>query len=106
MNNDALEDKLRALASQLQRPDPTPEWKAEILARAAQARTKAAPRTPRWLLATLGAAWVLIAALRLSTPDNPAAFSTAASTEPHAAGDTSWSALMAFHSNPELTDLP
>lgn len=110
MNDDAFEDKLRALTAKLERPDPTPGWKADILVRAAQARDRQAPHTPRWLLATLGTAWVLIALLRLTTPDNTSTLSAAlpatAFTEPHANGETSWRALMAFQSNSELPELP
>ena len=108
MNDDAFEDRLRALASQLQRPDPTPEWKAEILSRAAQARTHAAPRTPRWLLATLGAAWVLIVLLRFTTPHDSTTMHQTVASAPSVdpSTDTPWRTLMAFHSNPELLDLP
>ena len=34
MNDDEFEKKLQSLTGALHRPDPTPAWKADILARA------------------------------------------------------------------------
>jgi hypothetical protein len=111
MNDNDFEEELRALSARLVRPDPTPGWKAEILERARHAREQAVPRTPRWLLAALGIAWLMIAVLRLTTPGDSTAYGPAHSaTMPVAqnspAPEAPWSALMAFHSNPELLDLP
>lgn len=74
MNDDAFEQKLRKLTGHLSRPDPTPEWKAEILARALRearpvAQNRALP--PRWLLACWSVAWLAILALHFTAPSNP-----------------------------------
>lgn len=73
MNDDAFEKKLESLAGDLPRPDPTPQWKADILARArreAAGGTSASQRIlpPRWLMMVWCAAWAGIAVLHLSTP--------------------------------------
>lgn len=66
MNDDDVEDKLQALAHALPRPDPTPAWKADILARASR---EASPRLmpPRWLLLTWVIAWSAILSLNFLT---------------------------------------
>lgn len=74
MNDDAFEQKLSKLTGHLSRPDPTPEWKEEILARALRkARSSAANRAlpPRWLVACWSVAWLAILALHLTAPSNP-----------------------------------
>jgi hypothetical protein len=75
MNDDAFEKKLESLAGSLPRPDPTPQWKADILARARrEAATPAAsalPRRalpPRWLMAAWCTAWALIVLMHVTTP--------------------------------------
>lgn len=108
MNDDAFEDKLRALACALHRDDPTPEWKAEILDRA---RREAVIRTPRWLLAGLGMAWVCIAILRITTPDTDRithglVVADARVEAVHGITDTPFRALIALQSNPEFPDRP
>ena len=74
MNDDAFEQKLSKLTGHLSRPDPTPEWKEEILARALRkARSSAANRAlpPRWLVACWSVAWLAILALHFTAPSNP-----------------------------------
>jgi hypothetical protein len=71
MNDDEFETKLRALTGALRRPDPTPAWKADILARARrEAEAIPLPHTlpPRWLMLSWAAAWVAILALNFTTP--------------------------------------
>jgi hypothetical protein len=79
MNDDAFEKKLESLAGAMPRPDPTPQWKAEILARArreagnvtATPATTTAPRRvlpPRWLMTVWCTAWAMIAFLHFSKP--------------------------------------
>lgn len=74
MNDDAFEKKLRALTSGLHRPDPTPAWKADILARARR-EADATPREPmlppRWFIAALGVAWAAILMMNFATPREP-----------------------------------
>ena len=107
MNDEEFEDKLRALTTKVTRPDPTPAWKADILAQARRARAKGAPHAPRWLLTVLGAAWLLIAALRFSTPaDSSVRGASPSSTVAASQRETSMRWLMAYHSNPDLLDLP
>ena len=66
MNDDNFEKKLLALTGAAGRPDPTPAWKADILARALR-EAEAAPLTrlapPRWLLLSWAAAWIAILTL-------------------------------------------
>jgi hypothetical protein len=74
MNDDPFEQKLRRITGHLSRPDPTPEWKAEILARALQEARPVAPNRalpPRWLVACWSLAWLAILALHFSAPSNP-----------------------------------
>jgi hypothetical protein len=111
-----FEQKLRALTSRLARPDPTPAWKPDILARAARERDAQTPRAPRWFLASLGTAWVCIGILRLSTPradgighdftvGAPAASGPAHASR-HEATDTPWKTIIALNANPDFPDLP
>lgn len=72
MNDDDFEKKLRSLTCALHRPDPTPEWKADILARALRETDAARPKRtmlpPRWLVVTWGAAWAAVLVLNFATP--------------------------------------
>jgi hypothetical protein len=108
MNDHEFEERLRTLAGRMERPDPTPGWKADILAQARLAGAKGAPRSPRWLLTSLGAAWLLIGMLRFTTPAGEKASGSAyaQSSDVVAAKVTSLRSLMAIHSHPELLDLP
>lgn len=74
MNDDAFETKLRKLTGAHQRPDPTPTWKADILARArreADVAAEKSTRPPRWFMAALGVAWAAILMMNLATPRDP-----------------------------------
>jgi len=118
MNDDDFEKKLLALTGAAGRPDPTPAWKADILARALR-EAEAAPLTrlapPRWLLLSWAAAWTTIAVLHFSIPQDMApaptrgaAAAPAKSQPPDAQGaDPATQTLFAFHRrmNPNL-DLP
>lgn len=116
MNDDEFEKKLHALTGGLHRPDPTPAWKADILARARR-EADAIPfqRTlpPRWLMLGWAAAWVAILAMNLTAPSNPAPesyrFARSSKSEPTSAtlSDSSTGTLLAFHQrmNPDL-ELP
>lgn len=94
MNHDDFETKLRALTGALKRPDPTPGWKQDILARARrEAEALPAPRRmpPRALVLAWAAAWAAIAFLHFETPrtadrQDP---STLATTLPVEKGDSS-----------------
>jgi hypothetical protein len=74
MNNDEFENKLKAVTCALQRIDPTPAWKADILARARQEAIgipflRALP--PRWLMRTWVVAWIAILAMHFTSPSSP-----------------------------------
>ena len=74
MNNDAFEKKLRELTGALQRSDPTPAWKVDILAyarRESDAAAEKSTRPPRWFMAGMGVAWAAILVLNLVTPREP-----------------------------------
>ena len=76
MNDDAFEKKLHALTGALPRPDPTPAWKADILARArreADAIPAKRMLPPRWLMLGWVAAWALVLALDFSAQRDRAA---------------------------------
>lgn len=116
MNDDEFEKKLQALTGGLQRPDPTPAWKAEILARARR-EADAIPfqRTlpPRWLMLGWAAAWVAILVMNLTAPSNPALgtthFAVATKPDPMSAAprDSSAQTLLAFHQRMNLNlELP
>jgi hypothetical protein len=74
MNDDDFEKKLQSLTSALHRPDPTPEWKTDILARALREADVARPKRtllpPRWLMVTWGMAWAAIVVLNLAAPQS------------------------------------
>lgn len=72
---DDFEKKLIALAGALHRPDPTPAWKAEILAQARREADAIPIRgllPPRALVLTWAAAWTAIALMTFSTPQDAA----------------------------------
>ena len=112
MNEHDFENSLRSLAAPLACLDPTPEWKAEILSVAHCARKRSAAPTPRWLLATLGTAWVVIVLLRLTTPDSaPLLPKDVRGRAEHfvlsaRAGDASRLAITSLQSNLDLLNLP
>jgi hypothetical protein len=71
MNDDDFEKKLHALTGALQRPDPTPAWKADILARArreADASPVKHTLPPHWLMLSWAVAWAGIIALHFTSP--------------------------------------
>ncbi len=74
MNDDEFEKKLHALTGALHRPDPTPAWKADILARARR-EAEAIPFTrtlpPRWLMLGWAAAWAAVLVMDFTAPSNP-----------------------------------
>lgn len=76
--NDDFEKELHALTRALHRPDPTPAWKADILARArreADVLPMKRMLPPRWLMTSWAAAWIAIVALDFTAPeDAPPAF--------------------------------
>jgi hypothetical protein len=81
MNDDEFEKKLHALTGGLHRPDPTPAWKTDILARArreADAPAGTRTRPPRWLVLSWAAAWTAILVMNVATPRDP---------QPHTAQD-------------------
>lgn len=79
MNDDDFEKKLHALTGALHRPDPTPAWKADILARARR-EADAAPvkrlLPPRWLLLSWVAGWAFVVGLNLTSPTSTSPSST------------------------------
>jgi hypothetical protein len=71
--NDDFEKKLLTLTGALRRPDPTPAWKGDILARArreAEAIPMKRMLPPRLLMLAWAAAWAAIALLSFATPRN------------------------------------
>lgn len=75
MNDNDLENQMRALTNALQRPDPTPAWKAEILSRALREASVIPLKRnlpPRWLMVGWAAAWVAIIAMNAVTPRDAA----------------------------------
>lgn len=116
MNDDEFEKKLHALTGGRQRHDPTPAWKADILARARrEADAIPFPRAlpPRWLMLGWATAWAAILALNLAAPSNPviepnrlAGTSERVPTNSTPADATS-GALLAFHQRMNLNlELP
>ena len=116
MNDDAFEKKLRERIGVVQRPDPTRAWKADILARARR-EADAIPHErllpPRWFIAALGVAWLVIFLMNAATPHDvsPGGMRAVAAVPKASArggltdGD-SWT-LLAFHNRMNLTlDLP
>ena len=113
MNNDDIEKKLRALTGALHRPDPTPAWKADILARArreADAIPMKRTLPPRWLVLSWAAAWVAILALNFTAPKDVVSPVTRGFAATHASSaDLSASplTLLAFQRTMNLNlDLP
>lgn len=116
MNDDEFEKKLHALTGGLQRPDPTPAWKADILARARrEADAIPFPRMlpPRWLMLGWAAAWAAILVMNLTAPSNPAPerghFARSWKPVPTNAAptDSSVQTLLAFHQRMNLNlELP
>ena len=115
--NDDFEKELRALTRALRRPDPTPAWKADILARArreAEALPMKRMLPPRWLMTSWAAAWIAIVALDFTAPkDAPSDLAmntvplvkTTPSNGTLPQGDLP--ALIAFHQHRNLNlDLP
>jgi hypothetical protein len=118
MNDDEFEKNLHALTGALHRPDPTPAWKSDILARARR-EAEAIPfkRTlpPRWLMFGWAAAWVAILVMDFTAPSNPAPETThsagAAASNPGPTGaapaDSTALTLFAFHRRMNLNlELP
>ncbi len=118
MNDDEFEKKLHTLTGALHRPDPTPAWKAEILARARR-EAAAIPfkRTlpPRSLMFGWAAAWVAILVMDFTAPSNPAPetnlFVGVPASKPEPKGvppaDSTAPTLFAFHQRMNLNlDLP
>lgn len=108
MNNDDIEMELRALTAALHRPDPTPAWKAAILARARleAGATDAIPmkRTlpPRLLAFSWAAAWAAIIAMNLTAPKDasaPAPGGFASTRAPSAGVGEPPPSLLAFQRN-------
>lgn len=93
MNDDAFEKKLESLAGAMPRPDPTPQWKADILARARReaANVTATPTTataahrvlpPRWLMTVWCSAWAVIVFLHFSKPADTTTTASWATVQP------------------------
>ena len=117
MNDDDFENKLRAITGSLHRPDPTPAWKADILARArreADAIPVKRMLPPRWLMMAWAAAWVAILAMNFFTQrDGTSDIALTSSPAPkHTSPDLTTPqaglpALIAFHQHLNLNlDLP
>ncbi len=75
MKNEEFENTLHTLTRTLHRVDPTPAWKADILARARREAMgiplkKTLP--PRWLMHAWAAAWVAILLMHFASPSDPA----------------------------------
>ena len=115
MNDDEFEKKLHALTGALHRPDPTPAWKADILARARR-EADAIPikrlLPPRWLMLGWAAAWAAIVGLHFTTPgdvqgDTDQNWNLASRTAPPATRSDEATTLLAFHRHANLDpDLP
>ena len=118
MNDDDFEKKLHALTGSLHRPDPTPAWKADILARARR-EADAVPMKrmlpPRWLMLTWAAAWAAILTLNFTAPRETTASGarsvadskTKLSPSPVTPPQNDVPTLLAFHHHLNLNlDLP
>ncbi len=112
MNDDDFEKKLQSLTSALHRPDPTPAWKAGILARAMREADVTRPKRtllpPRWLMVTWGTAWAAVVLLNFAAPQtsiqtaSPEVIATAPDTNAPAS-----ETLMAYNRQLNLSiDLP
>lgn len=116
MNDDAFEEKLHALTGGLHRPDPTAEWKADILARARREADGFALQRklpPRWLMLGWAGAWAAILLMNLSVPSHlaPQTGHSVAASQPAPAraapADASEQTLLAFHQRMNLNlELP
>ncbi len=113
MNDDEFEMKLRALTRALHRPDPTPAWKADILARArreAEAIPIKRALPPRWLALSWATAWAAIFALNLTAPRDsapPATRGIATAPAPSTELNASPQSLLALQRNMNRNlDLP
>lgn len=111
MNHDDFENKLQSLTRELRRPDPTAQWKDEILARALReaATAKARVLPPRWLMGAWATAWAAVVALTFSAPSNTPADSPLASETPPplpVARPESAPTLLALNRNLHLDHLP
>lgn len=111
MNHDDFENKLHSLARELHRPDPTAQWKDEVLARALREAEPAKSRVlpPRWLMGAWAAAWAAVIALTFSAPNTtPPASSGAevAKLPPAVARPESAPTLLALNRNLQLDHLP
>ena len=116
MNDDDFEQKLHALAGALHCPDPTPAWKADILARARREAVAIPIKRmlpPRWLMLGWASAWAAIVAMNLTVPRDPDVRSgqgvAVASPGPMQSGspDITAPTLLAFHQHLKLNfDLP
>ena len=113
MNDNDFENQLRALTGALQRPDPTPAWKTEILSRALrQASVTPLKRTlpPRWLMVGWAAAWTAIVAMNFLTPQDSASNDWVKHTKtqaPSAPQPAELSAIIAFNQRQKLNlELP
>jgi anti-sigma-K factor RskA len=111
-NDDEFEKKLQSLTSALHRPDPTPEWKADILARAMReadaARQKRTLLPPRWLMVTWGTAWAAIVVLNFAAPQTSIQTGSPQIAAPSAApGGPAAQTLLAYNRQLNLSiDLP
>jgi hypothetical protein len=113
MNDEDFEKKLHALTGALHRPDPTPAWKTDILARARR-EADAIPikrmLPPRWLMVGWAAAWVVILAMNFTAPQGTAprvASGVAAPAVPQTRPQQDFPTLLAFHQHLNLNlDLP
>lgn len=110
MNDEDFEKKLHALTNALERPDPTPAWKSNILARARRETATSSSRRllpPRWLMASWGAAWLAIAWMSFTTPQsadpghhsNLATLPEKPTTKPATEMDASPQTLLAYQRN-------
>jgi hypothetical protein len=73
MNDEDFEKKLHDLTGALHRPDPTPAWKADILARARrEAGVIPMKRNlpPRWLMLGWAAAWAAVLVMNFTAPQD------------------------------------
>lgn len=111
MNHDGFENKLLSLTRELHRPDPTAQWKDDIIARALReaepAKTRVLP--PRWLMGAWAAAWAAVVALTFSAPNTTPPTSSSAEVAkllPPVAHPESAPTLLALNRNLQLDHLP
>lgn len=111
MNHDDFENKLLSLTRELHRPDPTAQWKNEILARALREAEPVKSRLlpPRWLMGAWAAAWAAVIALTFSAPNTTSPTSSSAQVAklpPPVARRESAPTLLALNRNLQLDHLP